>query len=218
MNGLHTLIRRRFIPIGSLRRFTQKAAGDEDKGKIPAHVAVFTLLLIPCIAYSAVFYRGMDDRQEELEAKIRERYGDKVKDVAKKNEAMSEFYQQAIVNAESGAQDDRLMQVLYAGKGEKKRFHPIDKELYGTSQGLEERKRVEEELALEKERRRERRQQRKKKRKALAQGQTEAEAKVESPEKAVTRTKSFEIPQAAAVISLAALAATVGFFLGGSRR
>lgn len=218
MNGLYSVRRRNWIPLGTLRRFARKAIDDEDKGKIPAHVAVFSLLLLPCIAYSAVFYRGMDARKEELEESIRERYGDKVREATKKNEAMADFYQQAIVNAETGAQDDRLMQVLYAGKGEKKRFHPIDRELYGTAQGLEERKRIEEELALEKERRRERRRRRKEKRKAQVQENTEADMKKESNNQAPDGKRGVEMTQTVAIVSFAALAATIGFFLGGGSR
>jgi hypothetical protein len=205
------------------RRWLAGTVRDEDKGKIPAHIAVFTLLLLPCLAYTAVFYNGRDARQDELEEKIRARYGDRVQEATTKNQAMADFYQQAILNAESGTQDDRLKQVLYGGKGEKKRFHAIDKELYGTPQGVEEKKKVEEELAQEKERKRERRRRRKEQRKAAqaAEGEsTDESGTAMNTEKNLPTTSLGLGTQTAAVISMTAVAAAIaaGFFLGGNNR
>jgi hypothetical protein len=227
LNGraLHLTAARKRTTTSPYFRCFARTARDEDQGKIPAHLASFTLLLLPCIAYAAVFYNGMDERNNELEEKIRSRYGDKVQVATTKNQAMADFYQQAILNAESGTQDDRLKQVLYGGKGEKKRFHAIDKELYGTHQGVEEKKKVEKELALERERRRERRRIRKEKRKAAlaaavaAEGESTGESDTEKNARKTTSFGALVNHQSAVVISVAAVGAiAAGFFWGGHSR
>lgn len=150
----------------------------------------------------------MDDRKDALEDNIRARYRDDVQVATANNRKFAEFYQTAILSDDD---DDRIKQVLYAGKGEKKRFHKIDPELYGTEKGVEQRHKMQEELLAEKKRRKEKR-----KRKKQGKDQIAVE---ESPEEVVTATAKPPMisSQAAMMATVGLVAAAIGFLLGGRR-
>jgi hypothetical protein len=148
------------------RMFSSGGSGSssEEGFKIPSHLLNFSLLVAPCVIYAvyAVKYGPSDDLLEE---RIRERYD--VTGIHQKNEAMKDFF----LKAEQGLEDDRLQQVLHGGKTDLKRQHPVDKELYGTEQGVVIKQRTEEEIhamAEERKRRRELRRQRRKEKGAVA--------------------------------------------------
>lgn len=130
-------------------RKNSSSSSSDGKIKIPAQMAVFSLLLVPAVGF-ALYAQTYGPDEAELQARIRERYGQEVAAAHAKNNtaAMSDFFKKAITNADQGAEDERLEQVLHGGKGAKKRFHAVDKELYGTEAGVEERHRMEEELKL----------------------------------------------------------------------
>jgi hypothetical protein len=98
--------------------------------QIPAHVLTFTILFIPCTIL-AIYVSSYGPNDEMVQQKVREKYGNN-RMVQEKNAALKEFF----INAEQGIEDERLQQVLYGGKGEKKRLHAIDTELYGTEHGV----------------------------------------------------------------------------------
>ena len=119
--------------------------------EIPAHTMTFTVLFIPC-AILAIYMMSYGPDEERVNDEVRAHYGNNLQ-IQQKNQALKEFF----MNAEQGIEDQRLQQVLYGGKGEKKRFHAVDKELYGTEQGLVVKQQVTEELqqtAAEKKRQR----------------------------------------------------------------
>lgn len=189
----------------------QRPGSKEPLFQIPAHLAAFTLLLLPVAVYTAFFYTGRDDRREELEEKIRARYGDDHVHVAStNNRKFAEFYQSAILSDE---QDARIQKVLYAGKGEKKRFHTIDPELYGTEKGVVERNRVEQERLAATKRRKEKR----KKQQQDSEGKEEEQTKETASAELASSNLPFLNSQTASVAAVGILAAAVGFILGGRR-
>jgi hypothetical protein len=98
--------------------------------QIPAHTLTFTILFIPC-ALLAIYVISYGPSDEHVQDEVRQRYGNN-RIIQQKNEALKDFF----INAEQGIEDERLHQVLYGGRGEKKRLHAVDKELYGTEQGM----------------------------------------------------------------------------------
>jgi hypothetical protein len=185
------------------------------KFKIPSHVAAYSLLFSP--AFLFWYYYERNNKPEELEAKLKENYKDNIRRAQAGNKNMAEFFQHSIHNRD-GAVDSQLDSVYKAGKGEVKRHYAVDPKLYGTAEGVAERKRVEAELKDQK------RQMRKKKRLAAAgviPGKDDKipESPVEGEPKAVERkTIQIDATQLAAVTVLAGAAALVGFLAGGSRR
>lgn len=209
------------LPRRLLGRFSQRrsfSTRGEPKVKIPAQVFVFSLLLIPVAGFT-MYAQRYGPEEEELEEEIRKRYAPDIAKSQRNNEAMQEFFQHAIKNPGDGTEDDRLAQVLYGGKGEKKRFHAVDKELYGTREGVEERKRVQEELkhqAEEKKKRRKRRKQ--KQQEEVAVVRSENKKKEEKPETKETKKGiSVDVTQIATIAAVGTIAALAGFLAGGRR-
>lgn len=220
----------------SNRRFSSSPRGGsssssgrgEPRFKIPVHVATFTLLLVPCIGFAWYADRFGPD-SEQLEERIRERYGQDVAVAHQKNRAMQEFYQNAIKDAEGGTEDDRLSQVLHGGKGEKKRLHAIDKELYGTQAGVETKLQMKKQLetaAAEKKERRRKQRQKKKGVIETTSDDNEEKSRRDAPDQPQPRTiaavstsdKGVRTTQLVTLIAVGTLAALTGFFAGGGRR
>eukprot|EP00977_Amphora_coffeiformis_P012666 scaffold3195_cov162-Amphora_coffeaeformis.AAC.7 len=183
---------------------------------IPAQGIVFTLLLFPVLAY-AVYADKYGPSDEQLEAEIRQRYAGKIAENAQKKEAMAEFFQRAILQPD-GTVDERLKQVLYAGKGGKKRMGAVDEKLYGTAEGVEEKKRQEEEQKKREEYRR-----KKKAGEIVEEKPKDAKSNdaLESPEVLPPPSNGgivLNTQSAATLGAVALLAAGVGFLAGGSRR
>jgi hypothetical protein len=193
--------------------------------QIPAHTMTFTVLFIPC-ALLAVYMMSYGPSEEDVNEEVRARYGNNVQ-VQEKNQALKEFF----VNAEKGIEDQRFQQVLYGGKGEKKRFHAVDKELYGTEQGVIVKQQVSEEIQQtveEKKRRRKEKRRLKKQQQQLANGDDDV-TKDNNSDIKVTTSQSFtskvtnalssvdkETIKTVATYSLIGTAAVVIGFLAGS--
>ncbi len=189
---------------------------------MPLYLTQFTVLFIPAAALG--FYMisyGPDE--EQINERIRAKYGDNLQ-VQQKNAGLKEFF----LNVEQGNEDGRLQQVLYGGKGEKKRFHAVDPELYGTEQGLVVKQQVTEELQQStEERKRRRKEQRRLKKKSAhdavatsdgTQSTTTAPMSSSSFLSKYTPTIDQETIQTAAVYSLIGTVAIVIGFFAGSRR
>lgn len=183
---------------------------------IPAQGFVFSVLLLPVLVYGMYAGRyGPSD--EDLERELRQRYAERIAETRQSNKNMGEFFQHTVFNPD-GKFDDTMKELLYAGKGEKKRMHAVDEKLYGTHEGVEEKKRRAEEKKKRDEYRR--------KKKA---GQATPEEKQPHQKTKETAKSPQPLPSnggglvvnaqsAAALGVVAALAAGVGFLAGGSRR
>jgi hypothetical protein len=179
--------------------------------RIPSHVAAYSLLFSPAILFWVYYDRN--NKPEELEETLKENYKDHIRRSQAGNKNMAEFFKHAIHNPD-GAVDTQIDEVFKAGKGEVKRQYAVDKKLYGTSEGVAERKRMEAELKEQ------RRQMKKKKRQQAAGGSAgDDKKKTEGEPKSVERkTIQLDATQVAAVTVLAGAAALVGFLAGGSQR
>lgn len=105
------------FPRSSCGRFSSHGAGPSTpRFQVPAHVAVFSLLLLPTLAFGLYADRFGPD-QEQLEATIRERYSQDMspEDQEKHRRAMQEFFQSTIMNP-NGNYDQALNEVLKAGR------------------------------------------------------------------------------------------------------
>jgi len=184
--------------------------------KVPAHIAAYSLLFSPAILFW-VYYDRYGKDEEQLEKELKEKYGDSVRRSKEGNKNMAEFFNHAIRNPD-GAVDSQLDSVLKSGKGAMKRHYAVDEKLYGTAEGVAERKRMEDAL------KKRQRAQRRKKRAGGSEAETEKveviapEPKKEEPKAAPRRTIQVDVTQVAAVTVVAGAAALVGFLAGGSRR
>ena len=196
--------------------------------EIPAHTMTFTVLFIPC-AILAIYMMSYGPDEERVNDEVRAHYGNNLQ-IQQKNQALKEFF----MNAEQGIEDQRLQQVLYGGKGEKKRFHAVDKELYGTEQGLVVKQQVTEELQqTAAEKKRQRKEQRRLKKKKASIDAAEVNDKDAAPSSsqsssALLSTVSTKLRTAVASIDretvqtvatyslIGTVAIVIGFFAGSS--
>lgn len=199
---------------------------------ISGHMFFFSLLMVPVLGVTIYAGRYGPD-EATLEAKIRERYpsasrGGTGNDSKDKPQAMAEFFQQAIFNPDSGAQDSRLAQVLHGGKTDvpQRRLHAVDAELYGTQAGVD----VKERTLLEIERvAAEKREQKRQRRRKQRQNQTEQKSEpqpetLDDPSTGsstqLSKTNQIQLASSssvATVILVGSVAALAGFWMGGGR-
>lgn len=111
--------------------------------QVPAHVAAFALLLLPAMAFYA-YYETHKPTEDDMRQTLQEKYDKEIQQVSAKNKNVAEFLRHAMKH-DDGAVDSQIDQVLKAGKGGKKRLYAVDEKLYGTAEGVAERKRVEDE-------------------------------------------------------------------------
>lgn len=172
--------------------------------QIPAHVATFGLLMLPavlCTLYADRF--GPSD--EVLGEEIKERYSSQVSASTKKNKDMEVFFQRAIRgNKETAEVDDQLDEMLKAGKGGKKRMFHVDKSLYGTRKGAEERKRREENEH-----------EKKKKKEETKQPEKTLKTEVEGKDNS---SPTMDTNSIAGLVVVTTVAAAAGFLAGGANR
>jgi len=180
--------------------------------------------MLPVVIYGIYADRHKLD-EEALEEELRTRYPAAIAANARQNEAMKELFRNTIQNPEAGVEDERLQEVLYGGWGRnQKRFHEVDKQLYGTKEGVELAKKTQDELQQEAQTRKERRKRKKKKKGSVAAAAEEVElpTKQQVPNAFATKLKGItdqiDTTQVATVAIVGSLAAAAGFFLGGSRR
>lgn len=176
--------------------------------KVPVHILAYSILFSPAFIFLA-YYDRYGKQEEELEQELQEKYGDNIRKSQAGNKNMAAFFDHAIRNPD-GKVDDQLDSVLKAGKGAMKRHYAVDDKLYGTAEGVAERKRMEIELKRQKVER--------KKRKAAGPKKAQRVVKKEEAAAAPRKTIEVDAKQVAAVTVLAAAAALVGFLAGGSRR
>lgn len=198
--------------------------------QIPAHVATFSLLLIPALIMF-VYAERYGPSEEELESRLRERYKDQIQEQSQHNEAMRRVFQSTIQHPD-GSVDKQLDEILRAGKEKRQRLLPVNEKLFGTRQGVVEKERMQKELLKEQREKKEKRELRRKNK-----GQQEkGNASIKSKQKATNTTTSrhddgadddagdgsnkmvIDAKSVVAVTAIAGLAAAVGFLAGGSRR
>jgi hypothetical protein len=112
-----------------------------------------------------------------------------------------------------GESDERLDEMLRAGKGGMKRHYRVDEKYYGTEEGVAAKKRVEEELKEQARKRKERRKKRDAESKKDEKKSTESENPSHEHTSMSTTTKS-----AVAVAMVGAAAVAVSLLFGGGRR
>lgn len=121
--------------------FSSASSPTDRGGKIPAHVAFFGLLFMPSVVYWA-YYQGAGPTDRDMAQKLREHgYGPDINQSAGKSQQISKLLSQ-VIDGESGRKEEKqIQQILFAGKGEKKRPNNAnnvgEKELYETSIGAE---------------------------------------------------------------------------------
>jgi len=183
--------------------------------------------MLPVVIYGIYADRHKLD-EEALEEELRTRYPAAIAANARQNEAMKELFRNTIQNPEAGVEDERLQEVLYGGWGRnQKRFHEVDKQLYGTKEGVELAKKTQDELQQEAQTRKERRKRKKKKKGAVVAAAAAEEVELPTKQQQVPNafatklkgiTDQIDTTQVATVAIVGSLAAAAGFFLGGSRR
>jgi hypothetical protein len=205
--------------------------------KVPIHVAVYSIMFAPAVIF-LLYYDQYGHQEEELEEQLKANHGDSIRRSQAGNKNMAAFFNSSIRNPD-GAMDNKIDSVLKGGKGEMKRHYAVDEKLYGTAEGVAERKRMEKEL---------KRQKREKKKKRLEQaagsgagsgtvaGDEDKKKKTEEsatsddtlvtsddetladPKAQARQSIQVDATQIAAVTLVAGAAALVGFLAGGSRR
>jgi hypothetical protein len=195
----------RIIPSTHIRWLSSK---HKPAFQIPAHVAAFGLLLIPALAFTFFADRFGPD-EEVLENEIRERYANEVKASSQKSQQMAEFFQHAIRN-QDGQVDQKLDEVLKAGKGGKKRMYAVDEKLYGTAEGAAERLRQEAEQKNKKKKN--------KKNAVIVRDENRKDTPAPTEPPRTSLVDSIDPKSLAAVAGVATVAAAVGYLAGGSRR
>ena len=176
------------------------------------HVAVFGLLLLPALAFTAYADR-FGPTEEHVEHELKERYGHEIRETHNRQDKMKEFFQHAIRQHDDGNVESQLDEVLKAGRGGKKRIYAVDNKLYGTAEGVAERQRQEEEMKKQKKKKR--------KKKEAVEEKTKREEPKEEKEKGPSMlsklSQSVDKKSVLTVAVVAGVAGVAGFLAGGRR-
>jgi hypothetical protein len=185
-------------------------------------VVVFAVLIMPVAAFG--FYQQRNDDEADKEAKVREVYSADIAAGQERTDRLKAYLVKTIINNNPDEGDEeRFRDLLRGGKGDKKLVRNVDADLYGTERGVEEKKRMEEELkreALErKERRNKRRQQGKKEGDGTAEAEEAEKAAAVTAESASKGEPWIQVDakQVITVATVGTVAAVVGFLFGGGR-
>jgi len=170
-----------------MRRCFSSGGGSRPRFQIPAHVAAFSLMMVPALAFYAFYEtKGKPTPGGDLEDELRGRYKREIEIATSKNKAMGEMFRRMnMVNGGGGGgrsdegedkklDDQKLDELLRAGKGGKKRIAAVDDRIYGTPEGAKERDRLMEEYRLHREELKRKAKNRKKKRKAESDDEVNA--------------------------------------------
>jgi len=190
--------------------------------QIDAHVFAFLVLMLPVGVYAVYADKHKPD-PEQLEEELRGRYGADIATRTHNNQAMQEFFRNAIQNPEAGVEDQRLQEVLYGGWGRnQKRFHAVDAELYGTKEGVELAKKTQEELQEAAAAKKKERRKRKKKKQMMEDDTPTPEPEQKKENAVIAKLKGMgehiDTKQAVTVAVVGSIAAAAGFLLGGRRQ
>jgi len=98
---------------------------------------------MPAVAY-AMYWQRNHQTDEEIEKVLEENYTKNIQGNREKKQEMVNFFAAMKDPAANPEQDKKMKEVLYGGRGEKKRHYAVDESLYGTEEGLEKRKLAEE--------------------------------------------------------------------------
>jgi len=110
----------------------------KDRVQIPEHVAVFSLFLLPVIAFYLYYEKTNATNQQQLEETLRRDYHSEITHATSKKGQIAQVLQLALENdnpnknsaTKSNTTDQvqqQLQEVLYAGKDRRKRLHAIQK-------------------------------------------------------------------------------------------
>mmetsp|Transcript_29565 Transcript_29565/g.45385 ORF Transcript_29565/g.45385 Transcript_29565/m.45385 type:complete len:207 (-) Transcript_29565:1873-2493(-) len=198
--------------------------------QIPSHVFAFSLLMAPGVFYGMYYQRNQKD-EEYFQEELRKNYATNIQTSKAKRADMIQFVNS--VRDGSVEKDNELNEVLKAGKDAMKRRDAVDQELYGTTKGLEEKTKIEQQLKETKEKRRRRQNNNNnnkndtkeqgtndkdietttnnKNKKEIEQDQNQKE---QLPPTTTTTTTQHNI---LAVAGVGIAAATIGFLAGGKR-
>lgn len=94
---------------------------------------------------------------------MEENYTKNIKGNREKKQDMVNFFAAMKDPSANPEQDRKMKEVLYGGRGEKKRHYAVDESLYGTEEGLEKRKLAEEEGKKKADKKRKKKKKKKKK-------------------------------------------------------
>lgn len=170
--------------------------------RIPSHVAAFTLLFLPVLAFTA-YASQYGQTEEELEQEISSRYQRDVNLAKGRSKDMAAVLQRAFQHDDK-KMDQQLDELIRSGAGGKKRMYSVDDKLYGTAEGTQAREKAEQQ------------QQKKLKKKKRNKAQTANELPVEKTE-SQTQANLINAKSVAAVTGVAAAAVIAGVFLGGRK-
>lgn len=116
------------------------------------HYIIYTMLhhsLLLChpsnINPTAMYWQRNHQSDEEIEKVLEENYTKNIQVNRDKKQDMVKFFAAMKDPTANRDQEKKMMEVLYGGKGEKKRHYAVDESLYGTEEGLEQRKLAEKE-------------------------------------------------------------------------
>jgi len=200
--------------------------------RVPAHVASFTVLLLPALAFWAYYETGgKHDRERHLEEELRGRYKSEIAVASNKNKAMAEFFQKMQSsarqsddgggNVEFEAKVDELLKGGKAGKNVK-RIASVDPKLYGTAEGAALQREDVAAIIAKGQRQQSKKKKRKKKKKDEDAAAAAEEGKVGGDETKTTAkaaaSSSNSTSQIWTVVGVATVAAVAGFLAGNNRR
>ena len=107
------------------------------------HFCLFLIFVIR--SHAAIYYKRNHQSDEEFEEMLRKNYSNNIEGSKAKRQEFSTFLQ-GIKDPNSNADTEKKMEeVLRGGRGETKRHYAVNKELYGTEEGVRLRKEAEEE-------------------------------------------------------------------------
>jgi hypothetical protein len=100
----------------------------------------------------ATYWKRNHQTDEEFEQVLKEKHSSKIQGNRDKKQDMVNFFAAMKDPSANPEQERKMNEVLYGGKGDKKRHYAVDEKLYGTEEGLEKRLEAEKTIKLRKKR------------------------------------------------------------------
>jgi hypothetical protein len=113
-----------------------------------------------------MYWKRNHQTDDEMEQVLNEKYANKIQGNRDKKQDMVKFFAAMKDPSLNLEQEQKMKEVLYGGKGDKKRHYAVDEKLYGTEEGVGKRLEAEEEVVKNGKVKKKRKKKKKKKKKA----------------------------------------------------
>mmetsp|Transcript_20624 Transcript_20624/g.46628 ORF Transcript_20624/g.46628 Transcript_20624/m.46628 type:complete len:159 (-) Transcript_20624:50-526(-) len=145
---------------------------------------------------------------DEFEETLRKNYSHNIQQSREKQEQMSAFLRNAMVDP-NGQQQQRMNEVLLGGRGQQKRLYAVDETIYGTEEGAKLQQAAQDAASMQKPSKAKKRRRRKQKVEKVADAE---------PQETDGQYTEVLVKQSLVAVALVGAVAAGSMFMGGGKR